>query len=78
MKIISPISCPARKPRAGSAVFIVLVLLMVMAVLAAANTSAVNRLRQRVKIVDQRQTQRLASYSTNSLRAAGQPTSDSK
>jgi type II secretory pathway component PulK len=61
---------PARKSQDGSAVLIVLVLLMVMVVLAAANTATLNRLRQRVKIVDQRQTQRLASYSTNALRAA--------
>jgi hypothetical protein len=47
-----------------------------MVVLAAANTATLNRLRQRVKIVDQRQTQRLASFSTNSLRAAGSATNE--
>jgi hypothetical protein len=40
-------------------------LLTIMVALAAANTATLNRLGQRVKIVGQRQTQRLASYSTN-------------
>ncbi len=53
--------CGPRKSRDGSAVFIVLVLLTVMVVLVAANNATLNRLRQRVKLVDQRQTQRLAS-----------------
>ena len=56
---------PPRKLRDGSAVLIILVLLTIMVALAAANTATLNRLGQRVKIVGQRQTQRLASYSTN-------------
>ena len=55
---------PRRKSSDGSAVLIILVLLTIMVALAAANTATLNRLRQRVKIVDQRQTQRLASSST--------------
>ena len=70
MKTDSSMAHPPRKARDGSAVVILLVLLTIMVALAAANTATLNRLRQRVKIVDQRQTQRLASYSTNSLRAA--------
>jgi hypothetical protein len=40
-----------------------------MVVLAAANTATLNRLRQRLKLVEQRQTQRLDLCSINSLRA---------
>jgi hypothetical protein len=65
MKTDSSITRRRCKSQEGSAVFIILVLLMVMVVLAGANTATLNRLRQRVKLVDQRQTQRLASYSTN-------------
>jgi len=65
MKTHCSIFSQTRKSSDGSAVLIILVLLMIMVVLAAANTSTLNRLAQRVKIVDQRQTQRLASYSTN-------------
>jgi hypothetical protein len=65
MRTCFSIARPPRKSRDGSAVFIILVLLTIMVVLAAANTATVNRLRERVKIVDQRQTQRLASSSTN-------------
>ncbi len=65
MKIHSSQFHPSRKSRDGSAVLIILVLLTIMVVLAAADTATLNRLAQRVKIVDQRQTQRLASSSTN-------------
>jgi hypothetical protein len=65
MKIDSHVVRLPRKPRDGSAVFVILVLLTIMVVLAAANTATLNRLRQRVKIVEQRQTQRLVAYSTN-------------
>jgi hypothetical protein len=54
-----------RNSRDGSAVFIILVLLTIMVMLMAANTATLNRLSQHVKIVDQRQTQRLASGPTN-------------
>jgi hypothetical protein len=62
----------SRSSRGGSAVLIVLVLLAFMVVLTAANTSTVNRLRDRVKIIDQRQTRRLAAYSTNAIHG-GEP-----
>jgi type II secretory pathway component PulK len=74
MKTDSSIAHAPRKSRDGSAVLIILVLLTIMVVLAAANTATLNRLRQRVKIVDQRQTQRLARCSTNLLSAAGSAT----
>jgi type II secretory pathway component PulK len=67
MKTDASVACAARKSRDGSAVLIILVLLTLMVVLAAANTATVNRLRQRVKIIDQRQTQRLAPHSTNEV-----------
>jgi hypothetical protein len=63
----------SRSSREGSAVIIVLVLLAFMVVLTAANTATVNRLRDRVKIIDQRQTRRLAACSTNVLQAAALP-----
>jgi type II secretory pathway component PulK len=65
MKTASIIGRRPRQSRAGSAVLIILILLTVMVVLAAANTATVNRLRQRVKIIEERQTRRLASFSTN-------------
>jgi hypothetical protein len=70
MKTDSFTSHRPRQSQGGSAVLIVLVLLMTMVWLAAANTSTLNRLRQFVNIVDQRQTRRLAEYSSNSLPAA--------
>ena len=63
MKTHSSLSRQARRSKDGSAVVVVLVLLTIMVVLAAANTSTLNRLAQRVRIVDQRQSQRLASFS---------------
>ncbi|MGO8701834.1 MAG: hypothetical protein ACLQVY_29485 [Limisphaerales bacterium] len=65
MKINSAFVQRPRSAREGSSVLIVLVLLAFMVVLTAANTATVNRLRDRVKIVDQRQTRRLAACSTN-------------
>jgi hypothetical protein len=70
MRINSAFPRPARSAREGSSVLIVLVLLALMVVLTAANTATVNRLRDRVRIVDQRQTRRLAAASTNLLHAA--------
>lgn len=54
----------------GSAVLVVLVLLLLMVVLTAANTATVNRLRDRIKLIDQRQTRRLAMSATNQPPAA--------
>ncbi|MGA3179941.1 MAG: hypothetical protein ABSF38_06325 [Verrucomicrobiota bacterium] len=71
MKTTSCIARPPRQSRDGSAVMIILVLLAIMVALAAANTVTLNALRRRVKIIDQRQIQRLAHSSTNSFRAAG-------
>jgi Tfp pilus assembly protein PilX len=58
-----------RRSQDGFAVMIILVLLTILVVLAAANTATVNRLRDRVKIVDQSQTRRLAASSTNQAAA---------
>jgi hypothetical protein len=65
MKIYFSIAHPPRKSSDGSAVLIILVLLTILVALAAANTATLNWLRQRVKIVEQRQTQRLTSSSTH-------------
>jgi hypothetical protein len=73
MKTDFSITRPRRQTRNGSAVMIILILLGIMVVLAAANTAALNRLRERVNIVDQRQTRRLAAYSTRALPANRQP-----
>ncbi len=70
MKTDFSIARPPRQTRSGSAVVIMLVLLAIMVELAAANTATLNRLRERVKIVEQRQTRRLAAFSTNALPAA--------
>jgi len=74
MRISSALIHSTRSAREGSSVLIVLVLLALMVVLTAANTATVNRLRDRVKIVDQRQTRRLAAYSTNLLHVAAPAT----
>jgi type II secretory pathway component PulK len=74
MKTRLSIALASRNSRRGSAVIVILVLLMIMVVLAAANTATLNWLRRRIIIVDQRQTQRLASISTNALRAAASAT----
>jgi hypothetical protein len=63
------------RPRDGSALLIILVLLMIMVVLAAANTTVLKNLRQRLKIVEQRQNQRLAVFSTNAAHIARPPIS---
>jgi type II secretory pathway component PulK len=73
MKIDYGLAHRAGSSRQGFAVLIVLVLLAFMVVLTAANTATVNRLRDRVRIVDQRQTHRLAVCSTNALRAFAPP-----
>jgi hypothetical protein len=74
MKTALAISRPPRRSRAGSAVLVVLVLLAFMLALAAANTVTLNALHKRVKLVDQRQTRRLATLSTNAAPAAGSVT----
>jgi hypothetical protein len=66
-------SSPAYHPRAarrGSAVVVLLVLISFLVVLAVANAVTLRNLRKRMNILEQRQTQRLASSSTNSFRAA--------
>ena len=60
----------SRPSQQGFAVFVVIVLLMMMVALAAANTATLNWLRHQVRIVEQRQTQRLGWASTNALPAA--------
>ena len=56
--------------RDGSAVLVILILLCIMVVFVAANTATLNWLRREVKVVEKRQTQRLALASTNHLHSA--------
>jgi len=60
----------ARKSQGGSAVMVILILLCIMALFIAANTATLNWLRGQVNLVDKRQTQRLASASTNRLHSS--------
>jgi hypothetical protein len=52
---------PARRPERGSAVIVILALLAILVVLVAANTQTVRWARAEVRLVDQRQTARLAA-----------------
>ncbi len=61
MKMILSPSRPARPARQGSAVIVVLALLAVMVLLVAANTQTVRWTRQEIKLVDERETARLAA-----------------
>ena len=64
----------ARPTRQGSAVVVILALLGIMTLLVAANTRTVNWLRAEVRLVDQRQTARLAASTTNSAARPPAPT----
>jgi hypothetical protein len=56
-----------KKSRQGSAVIVILAMLGIMVLLMAANTVTVNSLRKEIKLLDQRQTARLAASATNQL-----------
>ncbi len=56
----------ARPAQRGSAVLMLIVLLGLMVMLVAANTVTLNGLRQEVRLVEKRQTDRLAVSATNS------------
>ena len=71
MKITPSTSQSPHQQQTGSAVLVILILVIIMVVLAASSTATLNRLRQRMKIIEQRQTQRLNSYATNSVHTAG-------
>lgn len=58
-------SCPQPAQR-GSAVLVLIVLLGLMVMLVAANTLTLICLRQEVRFVEKRQTERLAASATNS------------
>jgi type II secretory pathway component PulK len=60
---IENIRRPSRE--SGSAVIFVLILLFIVVVFVAANTVTLNTLRRQVKLVEQRQVQRLAQSVTN-------------
>jgi type II secretory pathway component PulK len=65
MRTRSSISHRRRRGQSGSAVVVVLVLLFIMVVFVTANTITLNSLRRQVKLVEQRQIQRLAQSVTN-------------
>jgi hypothetical protein len=67
MKIHLPASHLSRPARSGSAVIVILAMLGIMALLVASNTRTVNWLRAEVRLVDQRQTARLAASATNDV-----------
>lgn len=57
----------------GSATIVVLALLAIVVMLAAANLATTNWLRSEVKLIDQRQTARLAASVTNSISNPASP-----
>jgi len=66
-----PSHCPpARRPERGSAVIVILALLGIILLLVAANTKTVQWVRAEVRLVDQRQTARLAAGTTNPVAGA--------
>jgi hypothetical protein len=67
MKIIFPHSQRKSAAEQGSAVIVILAFLSIMVILVAANTKTVNWLRAEVRLMDQRQTERLAASATNQV-----------
>jgi Tfp pilus assembly protein PilX len=65
MKIQPAQHRPARRPERGSAVVVILALLAILVLLVAANTQTVRWARAEVRLVDQRQTARLAAGAAN-------------
>jgi len=67
MRIHLPVIRRSRPAQSGSAVVVILAMLAIMAILVASNTRTVNWLRAEVRLVDQRQTARLAASATNEV-----------
>ncbi len=65
MKMQTSNSYRRRHGQDGSAVMVILILLFIMVIFVAANTITLNTLRRQVKLVEQRQIQRLAQSVTN-------------
>ena len=61
-----------RHRRNGSAVLVLLILLVIMTLLATANSSALLHLRHELRLLDQRQVQRLKASPPHAI-AAGSP-----
>jgi Tfp pilus assembly protein FimT len=70
MKI--PVSNSSRRQN-GSTVVVLLILLTIMALLSAANTSALIHLHREMKLLDHRQVERLNASQTNAVTAADVP-----
>jgi len=67
MRIHLPASHRSRPARSGSAVVVILAMLAIMVILVTSNTRTINWLRAEVRLVDQRQTARLAASATNEI-----------
>ena len=74
MKIQIHTSGPARHSLSGSAVIIILAMLATMVLLVVANSRTNKWLRNEVKLVDQRETARLAASLTNQPAGPSSPT----
>jgi hypothetical protein len=72
MKIQSPI-ISRQSPQHGSVVLVLLILLAVMTLLAAANSSALYQLRRELNLLDHRQVVRLSAAPTNATVVAVSP-----
>jgi hypothetical protein len=71
MKIPRPII--SWRDQRGSTVLVLLVLLAIMVLLAAANSSALDQLRRDINLLEHRQVMRLNSMPTNATAAAVSP-----
>ncbi len=67
MKINLPSSRSKSAPRQGSAIILILAFLGIMLLLVTANIKTLVWLRTEVRLVDQRQTARLAATATNQI-----------
>jgi hypothetical protein len=72
MKIPRP-NVSRRRRQRGSAVLILLILLLIMVMLAAANSSALLHFHRELKLLDQRQVERLNASQTNATPAVIAP-----
>jgi Tfp pilus assembly protein PilX len=72
MKTSGP-NLSARYRQSGSVVLVLLILLVIMAMLATANSSTLLHLHRELKLLDQRQVERLNASQTNATDRAGLP-----
>jgi hypothetical protein len=72
MKIVSSHFIERRRQN-GSAVFVFICLLAIMMILVAANSDALSHLHQEIKLLEQRQVQRLNASQTNGIAVMESP-----